>query len=112
MNVNVQFGYQVTTDAVFERGVAEIGRSAGLALYSGNGLHRAEHQDFRRRFGEAYDSEVRHWVDAARRGGIDGPSAWDGYVANVVCDAGVKAVETGLRVEVVTEQRPAFYART
>lgn len=80
MNVNVQFGYQVTTDAVFERGVAEIGRTAGLSLYSGHGLFRAEHQSFATRFGAAYDSEVQSWVDAARRGGIDGPSAWDGYV--------------------------------
>jgi myo-inositol 2-dehydrogenase/D-chiro-inositol 1-dehydrogenase len=110
INVNVQFGYQVGTDAVFERGVAEIGRTSGLSIYKDGGLWRGEHQDFRTRFGAAYDVQVQRWVDAARRGTIDGPNAWDGYVANVVCEAGVKAQSTGQRVEIKTEARPAFYS--
>jgi myo-inositol 2-dehydrogenase/D-chiro-inositol 1-dehydrogenase len=110
INVNVQFGYQVGTDAVFERGVAEIGRTGGLSIYKDGGFWRGEHQDFRTRFGVAYDVEVQRWVDAARRGTIDGPNAWDGYIANVVCEAGVKAQSTGQRVEIKTEARPAFYS--
>lgn len=109
INVNVQFGYQVGTDAVFERGVAEIGRTGGLSIYKDGGFWRGEHQDFRTRFGVAYDVQVQRWVDAARRGTIDGPNAWDGYLANVVCEAGVKAQSTGQRVEIKTEARPAFY---
>jgi myo-inositol 2-dehydrogenase/D-chiro-inositol 1-dehydrogenase len=110
INVNVQFGYQVTTDAVFERGVAEIGRTGGLAMLQDGGISRHEHQDFRTRFGAAYDAEVQRWVNAAKQGTIDGPNAWDGYVANVVCEAGVEAQKSGQRVEVKTIARPEFYS--
>lgn len=110
INVNVQFGYQVTTDAVFEQGVAEIGRTGGLAVLKDGAFRRAEHQDFRTRFATAYDNEIQRWVNAAKQGTIDGPSAWDGYVANVVCEAGVTAQTTGGEVEVVTPTRPAFYS--
>jgi myo-inositol 2-dehydrogenase/D-chiro-inositol 1-dehydrogenase len=109
IHVSAQFGYQVTTDAVFEKGVAEIGRSAGLASYQDAHFRRWEHQDFRTRFAAAYDTEVQRWVNAARAGTIDGPNSWDGYLANVVCEAGVTAQKTGSRVEIVTQPKPAFY---
>src|SRR5699024_7213689 len=34
MNVNCRFGYQVTTEAVFEQGAARIGDPAGLQMFS------------------------------------------------------------------------------
>ena len=110
INVNVQFGYQVTTDAVFERGVASIGREAGLQVASAGRSGVAVPPTFKERFGAAYDTQVQRWVDAAHRGGIDGPSAWDGYLASVVATAGVEAQRTGERVEVrYALEKPAFY---
>jgi len=40
-------------------------------------------------------------VDAVHRGRstgdfTDGPSAWDGYAASAVCEAGVESLQTGL----------------
>jgi myo-inositol 2-dehydrogenase/D-chiro-inositol 1-dehydrogenase len=61
--------------------------------------------DFRVRFGRAYDIEMQRWVDAARRGTIDGPGAWDGYAASAVCTAGVAALHSGRRTEVGLAQR-------
>lgn len=110
MNISAQFGYQVTTEAVFERGVAQIGRTGGLSLFKDGGLWTAEHQDFRTRFGAAFDTELQQWVDAAKRGTIDGPSSWDGYLANVVCEAGVAAQSSGKRVEIASERKPEFYS--
>jgi myo-inositol 2-dehydrogenase/D-chiro-inositol 1-dehydrogenase len=110
INVNVQFGYQVTTDAVFESGVAEIGRTAGLKLFKDGRFGGAEHQTFKTRFAAAYDTEIQRWVDASHRGEIDGPSAWDGYVAAAVCEAGIAAQSSGSRVDVAYAARPAFYA--
>jgi myo-inositol 2-dehydrogenase/D-chiro-inositol 1-dehydrogenase len=109
INVSVQFGYQVTTQAVFERGVAEIGQTAGLKLWRDGRWGAAEHMTFKTRFGAAFDAEIQRWVDAAHRGTIDGPSAWDGYVVAAGCEAGVAAQKTGRRVEVRTVPRPAFY---
>ena len=56
---------------------------------------------FRERFGTAYDIEMQRWVDAVRSGvNVDGPTAWDGYAAAAVCEAGVRSLETGERVDV------------
>lgn len=110
MNVSVQFGYQVKTEAVFERGIAEIGRTGGMTLWSDGRYGRAEHVSFTTRFAEAYDAQIQRWVRAAQAGVIDGPSAWDGYLVAAACQAGVTALESGERVEVVYAERPAFYA--
>jgi myo-inositol 2-dehydrogenase/D-chiro-inositol 1-dehydrogenase len=109
INVNVRFGYQVRTEAVFEEGVAEIGRTAGLTRWQDGRIATAEHQSFTTRFAAAYDAQIQRWVDAVRRATIDGPSAWDAYRVALACAAGVEAQATGRPVEVVAAPKPAFY---
>lgn len=53
---------------------------------------------------------MQAWVDAARQGGIDGPSAWDGYKVAVACQAGVKALESSGPIAVELPPTPDFYA--
>ncbi len=36
---------------------------------------------------------------------MTGPSVWDGYAAAAVCEAGVRALEEGVRVEVELVER-------
>ena len=110
MNVSIQFGYQVGTEAVFEAGVARIGQPAGLQLWHDGRFQVADHQGFGARFKQAFDTEVQAWADAARQGGIGGPSAWDGYLAAVACAAGVQALDTPGQVTVELPAKPAFYA--
>lgn len=107
MSVNVQFAYQVTTEAVFSRSVVRIGDPQRRAL--GQTDH-TDHTSFTTRFAAAYDIEVQRWVDAVRDGSlVDGPNAWDGYLVALACEAGVRALEGGVQ-EVHTPERPAFYA--
>lgn len=110
MNVSIRFGYQVTTEAVFERGVARIGQPSGLQLWQDGAFRMGEHADYTTRFAVAYDRQVQAWVDAARAGTIAGPSAWDGYKVAVACRAGVKALESSGPVELELPPVPAFYA--
>jgi myo-inositol 2-dehydrogenase/D-chiro-inositol 1-dehydrogenase len=110
MNVSVQFGYQVATEAVFERGVARIGQPEGLQLWQDAKFHLGEHTSYVTRFKQAYDIEVQAWVDATKRGAIAGPCAWDGYKVAVACAAGVKALDTSGPVAIELPQTPAFYA--
>jgi myo-inositol 2-dehydrogenase / D-chiro-inositol 1-dehydrogenase len=110
MNVSVRFGYQVATEAVFQRGVARIGQPDGLQLWQDAEFRIGEHTTYTTRFKQAYDIEVQAWVDAAKRGAIAGPSAWDGYKVAIACEAGVKALETSGPVAVEVPQTPAFYA--
>ena len=102
--VSTGVGYEVRTEVVGEDGSAMIGLDAGLVRTSGAASGAARSTgiapDFRQRFGRAYDIELQRWVDAARRGDIDGPGAWDGYAAQAVCAAGVEALRSGRRTEV------------
>lgn len=110
MNVSVQFGYQVATEAVFQRGVARIGQPEGLQLWQDGRFGIAEHQSYTTRFKQAYDVEVQAWADAARQGTIAGPSAWDGFKVAVACAAGVKALKSEGPVELNLPETPEFYA--
>ncbi|WP_427870039.1 Gfo/Idh/MocA family protein [Leucobacter luti] len=111
MSVSIQFGYQVTTEAVFERGVARIGQPGGMQRFDAGTFRLAEHLSFTTRFAAAYDAQIQRWVDAVRRGDlVDGPNAWDGYLVALACEAGVTAMAEGGVVPVEAPPRPAFYA--
>ena len=90
--------YEVRTEVVGEAGSALIGLDQNLQVKSPGGRWGGQiTPGFVQRFGQAYQVELQRWVDAARRGTIDGPGAWDGLAAVAVCEAGVKAVRTGRR---------------
>jgi len=111
MNVSVQFGYQVATEAVFEKGIARIGQPSGLQRWVDGQFVVGEHTGFETRFGAAYDAEIQAWVDAIKRGDlVDGPTAWDGYEVALRCEAGVKALHQEGPVAVPDEVKPDFYA--
>jgi len=110
MNVSVRFGYQVSTEGVFEQGIARIGQPAGMQIWEDGSARIGEHRSFTTRFAPAYDAQVQAWVDAARAGGIAGPSAWDGYRVALASEAGVRALHTRGPVEVDLPETPAFYA--
>ena len=102
--VRTGVAYEVRTEVVGERGSATIGLDQNLVVKSTDGRWGGRvTPGFVERFGQAYDIELQRWVDAARRGTIDGPGAWDGYAAVAVCEAGVQAVRTGEKVVVDLE---------
>lgn len=109
LNVSVQFGYQVKTEAVFERGIAEIGRTSGMTTFFEGQIATEEHMSFKTRFAAAYDAQIQRWVNATKIGTIDGPSAWDGYLAAATVEAGMRAHETGEIVTVEVVEKPEFY---
>lgn len=109
MNVSVKFGYEVKTEAVFENGIAEIGRTSGMTTWFNGQVATAEHMSFKTRFAAAYDTQIQRWVTATKQGKIDGPSAWDGYLAAAAVEAGVKALNSGLSQKVEYAAKPDFY---
>ncbi|MER6070655.1 Gfo/Idh/MocA family oxidoreductase [Streptomyces sp. NPDC001817] len=107
--VNCGFGYQVRCEAVCERGSARIGDEHTMVVTTAGSAREEVAQDYLVRFADAYDREVQAWVDATRRGEVTGPSAWDGYAASAVAEAGVRALETGGRETVGLAPRPDLY---
>jgi myo-inositol 2-dehydrogenase/D-chiro-inositol 1-dehydrogenase len=111
ISVNIRYGYDIRGEVVCEDGTAELGeaspvrvRRAGLAADRVPG-------DWRERFVRAYDVELQEWVDAVGGDGELGPSAWDGYAATAVSDAGLEALRTGRRVPVSLVDRPALFEK-
>ena len=111
LNVSVQFGYQVATEAVFQTGLARIGQSSGLQRWADYRFSVGEHASFKTRFARAYDAQVQAWVDAVHDGSlVAGPNAWDGYLVALACEAGVRALTQSGPIDVESVERPAFYA--
>jgi len=108
--VNCGFGYQVRCEAVCEAGSARIGDEHSMVVTTRGGSREEVALDYLVRFADAYDREVRSWVDATRRGRVTGPSVWDGYAASAVAEAGVRALESGARTAVELAARPALYS--
>ncbi|CDO10428.1 inositol 2-dehydrogenase [Mycolicibacterium cosmeticum] len=109
--VTTGVAYEVRTELVGEKGSAMIGLDVGLVRKTSPGSWGGQiTPSFKERFGQAYDTEFQRWVDAVARGGTtgdytDGPTAWDGYAAAAVCEAGVESLNTGLPVEVTLADR-------
>jgi myo-inositol 2-dehydrogenase/D-chiro-inositol 1-dehydrogenase len=107
--VNAQFGYQVATQAVFEKGIVNIGEDGGPYVRGAGRWGGEITPSFVERFRAAYDTEVQRWVDAAKRGEVDGPTAWDGYATAACCEAGVAAQQSGEKVDVSLKTKPSLY---
>ncbi|MGW0288859.1 Gfo/Idh/MocA family protein [Streptomyces tuirus] len=108
--VNCGFGYQVQAEVVCDHGTARIGDGHALVTNMAGRWGGTIAQDWTERFETAYDHEIQSWIDATRRGEVTGPSTWDGYAAAAVCEAGVRALRDGGRVEVELVDKPALYA--
>ncbi|MEV8553189.1 Gfo/Idh/MocA family oxidoreductase [Streptomyces glaucescens] len=107
--VNCGFGYQVRCEAVCEAGGARVGEQHTMVVTAGGEAREEVARDYLVRFADAYDREVQAWVDATRRGRVTGPSAWDGYAASAVAEAGVRSLAGGGRVAVELAERPPLY---
>ncbi len=107
--VNAKFGYEVATQASFEDGIVSIGGDKGPYTRSAGRWGGNITPGFEERFGAAYDVEIQSWVDAALRGEIGGPTAWDGYATAACCEAGVEAQKNGEKVAVKLNAKPALY---
>lgn len=109
-NMDSHYGYEVSGEITLEKGTLEFGRPTGVTARTAGHLSSAVTPDYRARFVEAYNAEIQAWVDGIRAGRLSGPSAWDGYAATVVVDAGVAAQDSGLTEVVTLPAKPDFYA--
>ena len=96
-SLNVGYGYDIRGEVVGESGTASLA-TVGRP------------RDWRERFAAAYDIELQEWIDAVRAGeDATGPSTWDGYVAQVVSDAGIASLSGRETVAVRLVGKPAIY---
>jgi myo-inositol 2-dehydrogenase / D-chiro-inositol 1-dehydrogenase len=108
--VNAQYGYDIRCEAVAEKGIVSLADQNVVEVRDGTGYRNRVARDHNDRFWGAFVTEVQEWIDAVARGEHTGSTAWDGYAAACVCDAGVKALTDDGVVEVEMVKKPAFYA--
>ena len=110
-SVNIRYGYDIRGEVVGETGTAALADRGLVVVRSANRVGVEVPEDWRQRFVTAYDVEFQEWITAVSGGlGAVGPSAWDGYAAQVVCDAGVNALYSGDRVEIDLGAKPDLYS--
>ncbi len=110
VSVNIDYAYDIGGEISGETGVVTLAERNRITVKSGGEYRGKVTADWKERFVEAFDVEFKEWLDAAAKGTATGPSAWDGYAAAVVTDAGVEAAGTGNRIKVEMRDRPALYA--
>jgi myo-inositol 2-dehydrogenase/D-chiro-inositol 1-dehydrogenase len=111
-SVNCVYGYDIRGEILGETGTVELAEASSVIVKREGQYGGRVPSDWRERFVRAYDVEFQDWVNAATAGKSTGPSSWDGYAATVVTDAGVKALESGGRVEVSLRAQPDLYKAT
>jgi myo-inositol 2-dehydrogenase/D-chiro-inositol 1-dehydrogenase len=110
-SVNIRYGYDIRGEVVGEEGTAALADTGQVVLRRANSAGVAVPEDWRERFVLAYDVEFQEWINEVTGGRtLTGPSSWDGYAAQVVCDAGVRSLHEGDRVEIELGTRPALYS--
>jgi myo-inositol 2-dehydrogenase/D-chiro-inositol 1-dehydrogenase len=107
--VNCQYGYDVQCEVVGETGTVRLPDPANVVMRSSGTCSYGIFPDWMDRFVEAYDAELRQWVDTVKKGIAKGPTAWDGYVACITADACTEAREKGIMVSISIPECPAFY---
>jgi myo-inositol 2-dehydrogenase / D-chiro-inositol 1-dehydrogenase len=107
--INAAYGYDVRAELVCEEGTMELARPRAGDIRLNGQQALSFPPDWRGRFADAYRIEVQSWVDNLGRKDTPGATAWDGYVASAIAEAGVKSLKSGGREEVKLTKKPGLY---
>ncbi|MBV9637387.1 MAG: Gfo/Idh/MocA family oxidoreductase [Methylobacteriaceae bacterium] len=110
VNISAAYGYDVRGELVGEKGSAFLRAPVLADVNLGLKSYSVYPEDWRPRFVEAYRRQNLAWLKSLASGVPAGASAWDGYCATAVAEAGVAALRAGKTVAVEHVAKPGFYA--
>ena len=109
--VNCRYGYDIQCTVVGKEGLASLPEPMAIVMRKDATLQNAILTDWKDRFIDSYDVELKDFIEAAAQGTATGPTSWDGYVAAISSDACVEAQEKpGQIIPITLPARPALYA--
>lgn len=112
ISVNCQYGYDIQCEVVGEDGIVKLPEFQSITYRKNATLGSNILVDWKQRFLDAYDAELQDFMDSIKTTGEpNGPTAWDGYIAQVTADACVKSQQSGGKEEVVLADKPDFYKK-
>ena len=111
VNNNAHYGYDVRGELVGKQGSVQLAGPVHAHYNSGLQAVQRYAADWRPRFAEAYRLQDKAFVDFVRTGQfpIHAATAWDGYCATLVAEAGVQALTEGRRITLRTLDTPSLY---
>jgi len=109
--VNAGYGYEVRCELVGEQGTLVLDAPPPTVRRGANQVARGLPVDWRPRFAEAYRRELQAWIDGLSTGAVDTDlaTAWDGYCATVLAQAGVAALDVDGPIEISLMDKPELY---
>jgi myo-inositol 2-dehydrogenase/D-chiro-inositol 1-dehydrogenase len=109
INNNAAYGYDVRGELVGEKGTVSL-RSPVRSETNVNLVQGVSYpEDWRPRFADAYRLQLQAWIRSIGNGKPVGASAWDGYAATLVAEAGVASLASGTTVSVKPIDKPKLY---
>lgn len=109
--VNARYGYDIKCEVCCEEGIINLPEPSNPLIRTNTARSVAICGDWSERFIEAYNTEFQEWINATKEGRVDGPTAWDGYVASITAAAASKARDTQTVVNIEMEECPDFYKK-
>ena len=109
-NNNGGYGYDVRGELVCEKGTVSLRSPVNSEINANLSNGTAYPEDWRPRFATAYRLQLQAWVKSISTGKPVGASAWDGYAASAIAEAGLRALAEARTIRISLEARPAFYA--
>lgn len=109
-NNNGGYGYDVKGEVACEKGAVSLRSPLNTEVSFGQLQGTSYPADWRPRFANAYRLQLQAWVKSIEEGTPAGASAWDGYAASAVGEAGLASLASGSAVNIAMEARPQLYA--
>jgi myo-inositol 2-dehydrogenase / D-chiro-inositol 1-dehydrogenase len=109
INNNAAYGYDVRGELVGEKGSVFLRSPVNSEVHVALKQTTSYPEDWRPRFAEAYRLQNMAWLKSIETGIPAGASAWDGYAATLIAEAGVQSLEKSAPVQVVPVPKPSLY---
>jgi myo-inositol 2-dehydrogenase / D-chiro-inositol 1-dehydrogenase len=106
---DAKYGYDVRGELVCERGAISLRAPVYTEKNFALTQSVAYPADWRPRFADAYRLQAQAWISAIRSGGSAGATAWDGYAAAHIAEAGLLSLAEMRAVTIQLDERPAIY---
>ncbi len=108
--VNCRVGYDIQCEICCEEGFLKLPDLSVPSVLVDAARVTPICRDWSEWFIDAYNTEIQEWINASKAGRVNGPTAWDGYVACITADYAHQARDSQTRVKIEMPKRPEFYA--
>lgn len=106
---NATYGYDVRGELLCEKGSVSLRSPVHTETNMGLSSGTSYPEDWRPRFADAYRLQMLAWIKAITSGASAGASAWDGYAASAIAEAGVQALAENARIKIALAEKPKLY---